>query len=82
MKDYCEVSGGFNVICVCRWKDKDYVFYKWEKDFYCWFLEEEGVLKDYMFVFCDFDIYFGVCEENDIGILVDFVVFEFFIVNK
>ncbi|KAG5390138.1 hypothetical protein IGI04_031679, partial [Brassica rapa subsp. trilocularis] len=81
-KDYCEASGGFNVTCVCRWKDKDYVSHKREKDFHCWPPEEEGVSKDHTFVFCDLDIHPGACEENDTGILADLVVFEFFTVNK
>ncbi|CAF2247679.1 unnamed protein product [Brassica napus] len=81
-KDYCEASGGFNVTCVCRWKDKNYVSHKREKDFHCWPPEEEGVSKDHTFVFCDLDIHPGACEENDTGILADLVVFEFFTVNK
>ena len=81
-KDYCEASGGFNVTCGCRWKDKDYVSHKREKDFHCWPPEEEGVSKDHTFVFCDLDIHPGACEENDTGILADLVVFEFFTVNK
>uniref|UniRef100_A0A0D3BK19 RING-type E3 ubiquitin transferase n=1 Tax=Brassica oleracea var. oleracea TaxID=109376 RepID=A0A0D3BK19_BRAOL len=82
-KDYCEASGGFNVTCVCRWKDKNYVSHKREKDFHCWPPEkEEGVSKDHTFVFCDLDIHPSACEENDTGILADLVVFEFFTVNK
>lgn len=82
-KDYCEASGGFNVTCVCRWKDKNYVSHTREKYFHCWPPEkEEGVSKDHTFVFCDLDIHPSACEENDTGILADLVVFEFFTVNK
>ncbi|KAJ0251093.1 U-box domain-containing protein 5 [Hirschfeldia incana] len=81
-KDYCEASGGLNVTCVCRWKDKNHVSHKREKDFHCWPPEEEGVSKDHTFVFCDLNIHPSAYEENDSGILADLVVFEFFTVNN
>ncbi|KAH0940601.1 hypothetical protein HID58_000238 [Brassica napus] len=80
LEDYQEATG-FGITCVCRWKDKEFVSHRLEKNSHCW-SPEEGVPKDHMFVFCDLNMHRSTCEGNDPGILADLVVFEFFTVNK
>ncbi|XP_023633914.1 disease resistance protein RRS1 isoform X2 [Capsella rubella] len=79
-QDYNEASD-FGISCVCRWKDRECVSHRLEKNFNCW-IPGEGFSKDHMFVFCDLNMHPSSCEGNDHSILADLVVFEFYTVNN
>uniref|UniRef100_A0A1J3CUJ9 Disease resistance protein RRS1 n=1 Tax=Noccaea caerulescens TaxID=107243 RepID=A0A1J3CUJ9_NOCCA len=75
---------GTGIRCVCRWRNKKGVSRRLERVFDCWTPEEffaQRVRKNHMFVFCDVSMHPGAADGNDLDLLDDLVVFEFFPVN-
>lgn len=75
--DYNDANG-FDISCVCRWKNEEGHSHKIERNLHCWdpWKAVPKVEKDHMFVFCDVNM------RPSTNIFGDLVVFEFFPVNK
>ncbi|XP_020868110.1 probable WRKY transcription factor 16 isoform X1 [Arabidopsis lyrata subsp. lyrata] len=77
-------ANGFGIRCVCRWKNKEGHSHKIERNLHCWAPGKAvpKLLNDHMFVFFDVNMRPSTADGNDPDICADFVVFEFFPVDK
>ncbi|CAH8366202.1 unnamed protein product [Eruca vesicaria subsp. sativa] len=82
-EDYHD-DNGFDISCVCRWKNEEGHSHKIERNLHCWAPRTvvPHIQKDHMFVFCDVNMRPSTNEGNDPDIFADLVVFEFLPVNK